>query len=113
MEAFILKKSFNTSVIREHYKKLVERYDTSGNEVNFILVYSKLENFESMWEKYITQKIFDNFEDTELNYSQKHNVKVGISQYKKRYIYHIVINFYSTSTKLWMLCLIINKSSIK
>lgn len=100
LEAFILEKSCNSIVISEHYKKLTERYDTSGNEVNFILVYSKSKDFENMWEKYKKQKVFVGFEDTEFKYSSCYNVKVGLSQYKQRYIYHIFINFYSVSTKL-------------
>lgn len=90
----------NSIVISEHYKKLTERYDTSGNEVNFILVYSKSKDFENMWKKYKKQKVFVGFEDTEFKYSSCHNVKVGLSQYKQRYIYHLFINFYSDLEKL-------------
>jgi hypothetical protein len=37
IEAFSLE-SLNTSVIEKHYTKLIEKYDTNGNEQNFILV---------------------------------------------------------------------------
>jgi len=94
IEAFILT-SLDSTVINKHYEKLVKRYDTSGNEVNFILVYSKTKNFDELWKKYIEFDGFDSFVDTQDKYSQKDNVRVGISEYKNIKIYHLFINFYS------------------
>jgi len=94
IEAFILK-SLDSTVINKHYEKLVKRYDTSGNRVNFVLVYSKTKNFDELWEKYIEFDGFNNFVDTQDEYSQKDNVRVGVSEYKKMKVYHLFINFYS------------------
>jgi len=94
IEAFILK-SLDTTVINKHYEKLVERYDTVGNKVNFVLVYSKTKNFDELWAKYIEFDGFNNFVDTQDEYSQKDNVRVGVSEYKRMKVYHLFINFYS------------------
>jgi len=94
IEAFILK-SLDSNVIKNHYEKLVQRYDTVGNSVNFVLVYSKTRNFNDLWEKYIEYDGFDNFVDTKDEHSQKDNVRVGISKYEKMQIYHLFINFHS------------------
>ena len=94
IEAFILK-SLDATVINKHYEKLVKRYDTVGNRVNFVLVYSKTKKFDELWEKYIDFDGFKNFVDTQNKYSQKENVRVGISEYKRMKIYHLFINFYS------------------
>lgn len=94
IEAFILN-SLDSTVINKHYEKLVKCYDTVGNEVNFILVYSKTKNFDNLWAKYVEYDGFDNFEDTEDKYSKKKNIRVGISKYGEMMIYHLFINFYS------------------
>jgi len=94
IEAFILN-SLDSTVINKHYEKLVTRYDTVGNSVNFILVYSKTKNFDDLWQKYIEYNGFESFIDTKDEYSQKANVRVGISEYGKMKVYHLFINFYS------------------
>jgi len=99
IEAFILK-SLDSIVINTHYEKLVKRYDTVGNSVNFILVYSKVENFDSLWKKYSKFDGFKDFVDTKDKYSPKDNVCVAISKYEKMKIYHLFINFYSHNTKI-------------
>ena len=52
IEAFILK-SYSETVIKKHYDKLLNKYDTVGNKCNFILVYSQVEKFNELWKKYI------------------------------------------------------------
>ncbi|CAA6814519.1 MAG: Unknown protein [uncultured Sulfurovum sp.] len=94
IEAFILT-SLDSTIINKHYEKLVKRYDTVGNRVNFILVYSKTKNFDDLWKKYVKYDGFDKFIDTKDKYSQKDNVRVGISEYEKMEVYHLFINFYS------------------
>jgi len=96
IEAFILK-SLDSLVINKHYEKLVKRYDTVGNQVNFVLVYSKTKNFDELWKKYIKFDGFEKFIDTKDEFHKKNNLKVGISEYKKMRIYHLFINFYSES----------------
>ena len=82
-------------MINKHYEKLVNRYDTAGNKVNFILVYSKSENFDDLWGRYVDYNEFYNFVDTRNEHSQKNNVRIGVSEYGKIKIYHLFINFYS------------------
>lgn len=94
IEAFILN-SLDSTVINKHYEKLVKRYDTAGNKVNFILVYAKSKNFDDLWRKYVAYKGFNNFIDTKNEHSQKDNVRVGLNEYRKMKVYHLFINFYS------------------
>lgn len=93
IEAFILK-SLTKNVIDNHVQKLCTKYDTSGNEKNYLLIYSKSKNFHSLWEKY--KNHFSEFTDTEKLFSNKTNVKVGISKNEETTIFHIFINFFST-----------------
>lgn len=89
IEAFILE-SDNTKVIEEHYEKLIKKYDTSGNENNFVLIYVKYSKFESLWEKYKLH-----FKETEEIDTQKENIKVIYTKYNNMKILHIFINYYS------------------
>ena len=89
IEAFILE-SDNTKVIEEHYEKLIKKYDTSGNENNFVLIYVKYSKFESLWEKYKLH-----FKETEEIDTQKENIKVIYTKYNNMKISHIFINYYS------------------
>lgn len=89
IEAFILE-SDTASTINEHYDKLINKYDTSGNRCNFILVYSKVKDFEGLWNKY--QKHFSGFSVEDI---QKENLKVGITEKSSMKIVHLFINFYS------------------
>lgn len=89
IEAFELK-TYNRKVIEEHYERIIKKYDTSGNENNFILVYTKYSKFVSLWEKYKLH--FIEFE--EIN-TQKENIKVIYKKYNNMKISHIFINFYS------------------
>jgi hypothetical protein len=90
IEAFILKQ-MNTKVINSHYQKLVNNYDTTGNQRNFILVYAKSKNFAGLWKKY--QKHFSDFEDTSDTDSPKDNVKTGKTTNANRDVWHIFVNF--------------------
>ncbi|MCT7489407.1 hypothetical protein N5T63_10890 [Aliarcobacter cryaerophilus] len=89
IEAFELKTD-NRKVIEEHYERIIKKYDTSGNENNFILVYTKYSKFVSLWEKYKLH--FIEFE--EIN-TQKENIKVIYTKYNNMKISHIFINFYT------------------
>jgi internalin A len=90
IEAFILKQ-MNSKVINSHYQKLVNNYDTTGNQRNFILVYAKSKNFAGLWKKY--QKHFSDFEDTSDTDSPKDNVKTGKTTNANRDVWHIFVNF--------------------
>lgn len=89
IEAFELKTD-NKKIREEHYEKLIKKYDTSGNENNFVLVYAKYSKFESLWEKYKLH-----FEESEDLNTQKENIKVIYTKYKDMKISHIFINYYS------------------
>lgn len=89
IEAFILETD-NSKVIEEHYDKLIRKYDTSGNENNFVLVYVKYSKFESLWKKYKLH-----FEECEEINIQKENIKVIYTKYHNMKISHIFINYYS------------------
>lgn len=89
IEAFILETD-NTKVIEEHYEKLIKKYDTSGNENNFVLIYIKYSKFESLWKKYKLH-----FKECEEINTQKENIKVIYTKYKDMKNSHIFINFHS------------------
>ncbi len=89
IEAFELKTD-NTKVIEDHYKKLIKKYDTSGNGNNFILVYTKYSKFDVLWEKYKLH--FKEFEEID---TKKENIKVIYTKYHNMKISHLFINFYS------------------
>lgn len=92
IEAFELKSDVKTT-IETHYEKLINKYDTSGNRCNFILVYSKAKDFEGLWDKY--QKHFPDFSIKDI---QKDNLKVGLTEKNNMQIIHLFINFYSNNT---------------
>lgn len=92
IEAFNLD-GFVTEIIDKHYKKLIEKYDTTGNNTNFILVYSKTKDFDKLWASY--KGFYDTFSDSSENDNRKKNIKVGITKHRQQSIYHIFINFYS------------------
>ncbi|MGB5792203.1 hypothetical protein [Poseidonibacter sp.] len=88
IEAFNLS-NLSKSVIEEHYSKLVNKYDTTGNKQNFILVYSKTKDFNNLWNKYK-----DEYLESEEN-TEKENTKLGYTNEGNMKIVHIFINFYS------------------
>jgi hypothetical protein len=84
-----------------HINKLLKRYDTAGNEKNFIIVYSRAKNFLSLWNKYkkIVDNHFDNFSEIEEKGINKSDIKIGMNSYdrngKRLALYHFVVNMYS------------------
>lgn len=89
IEAFQLKYD-DKKVITEHYQKLIKKYDTVGNSDNFILVYAKVKDFESLWIKYQ-----QHFPDFNIQNFTKDNLKIGMTKEKNITIHHLFINFYS------------------
>lgn len=92
IEAFQLT-SLDTTVINSHYEKLIKKYDTVGNNRNYVLVYSKAKDYKGLWAKY--QKHFK-LTEAGNKYSSKDNVSAGISQIGTGEVFHIFINFYPT-----------------
>ena len=92
----------NNKSIKDHYNRLVTRYDTSGNEENFIIVYSTSANFTPLWERYLRYfeiEIFKNiYRIHEIDYREipKSDIKIGLStikrQNKEMRIYHLFLN---------------------
>ncbi len=93
IEAFVLN-SDTKFVIDSHYEKLISKYDTSGNKYNFILVYSRVKNYEDLWNKYQTH--FSDFLEEE---TKKENLKTGYTKEGEMQIVHLFINFYSKKEK--------------
>ncbi len=89
IEAFILKAD-TSSTIEEHYKKLITNYDTVGSSNNFILIYSKVSNYQDLWIKY--QQHFSNFIVEE---NPQEYLKIGYTTEGDMKITHLFINFYS------------------
>lgn len=89
IEAFILKAD-TSSTIETHYNKLIANYDTLGSSNNFILIYSKVFNYQDLWIKY--QQHFPNFTIEE---NSQEYVKIGYSIEDNMKITHLFINFYS------------------
>jgi len=86
--------SIQKDYIKEHYDKLIGRYDVMGHSVGYILIYVKNKNFQDRWNGYTTYlSEFTNIEDTNIN--DVSNIKVGKNNIKDKIIYHIFINFYS------------------
>ncbi|MBE8232510.1 MAG: hypothetical protein HAW67_02155, partial [Endozoicomonadaceae bacterium] len=98
IEAFVLE-SLVKKTIDGHYEKLIKRYDVVGCATNFVLVYSKTKNFEGLWKKYLGYEKFNEFSDTKDKYSNKSNIRIGISKAGSKEIYHLFINFYSYGKK--------------
>ncbi len=92
IEAFVLK-GLNSTVIKKHVDKLVNKYDTGGNRHNFILVYAKSPDFESLWQQY--QSCFDDFVNDKESYTTKQSLRVGTAHSGKTEVIHLFIDFYS------------------
>lgn len=98
IEAFELK-YLESKTIKDHIDKLLNRYDTAGNEENFVVIYSKAKEFEKLWEKYkefVDQNIFpeeSNIEELEM---PKGRIKGGRNYYtlnsKKLCLYHLFVD---------------------
>lgn len=124
IEAFRLD-SFNVknTVIDTHIDKLINKYDTTGLETNYIIVYSENKNFEASWKKYniylndLNNKV--NFDDSTYplyeftDYSDDAapnvgNIKVGLAKHmnasnnnKTNKIIHIFVNFHVPKSKVY------------
>ena len=70
-------------VIGNHINKLINRYDSSGNSENYIIVYSNLIDFSSAWNKFkdhVKKLVFNNeisFQDFKEKESGKHKLYTG------------------------------------
>ena len=82
-----------TTELDKHINKLVDKYDTTGNRRNFILVYAKVADFAALWQQY--QAHFDDFDLTDD--SDKSELKTGVSHYHDRELFHLFINLYSAA----------------
>lgn len=82
----------DTTNIIKHYTKLIKKYDTLGNKRNFILVYSKMADFDKLWHQY--KGCFPDL--VEIEDSTKSNLNIGMTKYENMEIYHLFVNFYSS-----------------
>lgn len=89
IEAFILK-NMAKGIIKNHYQKLIKKYDVHGNKKNIILVYVKTKHFDNLWGKYSLH--FSNLEKLE---NEKENLKIGVTKEGNMEVIHYFINFYS------------------
>ena len=84
---------FNRESIDSHYQKLTVNYNPHGHALNFMLVFAKTSNFEGLWQNYFkhfrAQKMNDAMTRTHGN---KSNLKVGLTEFKKREVCHIMMN---------------------
>jgi len=86
--------SIQKDYIKEHYNKLIGRYDVLGHSTGYMLIYIKNKNFEDRWSGYIAYlSKFTDFEDTDI--SDVSNIKIGKSKENGKIIYHLFINFHS------------------
>jgi len=89
-------------IVKEHIIKLLERYDTAGNEENYIIIFSTSDSFNSLWTKYIDyiEKIVfegnSKFQEIEYKEISKSDFKIGYNQIirngKGLRLYHIYVN---------------------
>ena len=103
-EALILK-SINRKYTKEHLKKIFD-YDANGLRINFMIIYSKVNEFNILWEKYgelvktynfkykLVRKEFTDLSD---NYSIYANIKVGLTNHFRNNrickLYHFFLDF--------------------
>jgi hypothetical protein len=97
IEALIFRR-LNTTIINEHYNKLVNSYDTTGNRRNFMVVYVKVattNKFAHIWQQY--QEHFDTchggFVDTSDSDSGKDKVKTGMTSKDNKDVFHLFVHF--------------------
>ncbi|MGB6129184.1 MAG: hypothetical protein WBG30_10565, partial [Psychrilyobacter sp.] len=89
IEAFILK-NMAKGIIKNHYQKLIKKYDVHGNKKNIVLVYVKTKQFDNLWGKYSLH--FPNLKKVE---NEKANLKIGVTKEGYMEVIHYFINFYS------------------
>ena len=84
--------------IYEHYDKLVNNYDTSGHHKNYLVIYSKSKNFESLCFNY--QKLFSKKGRVMWNDdigTDNRNIKLLETSIDNKNVIHMFINFYSSN----------------
>lgn len=89
------------TLIKMHIDKLLNRYDTSGNKENFIIILSYAKNFSKLWDAYkihISDCVFKGDTDfVELDpISYKVDLKTGYNTFKRNNqeirLYHLFLN---------------------
>lgn len=100
VEAFELK-CCNSTTIKNHIYKLIECYDTAGNHENFVIVYSKAQDFNNLWVKYqkfVEQEVFESKSQLKLlaeDEFTKAKVKIAQNELGENNckLYHIFADF--------------------
>lgn len=104
-EALVLH-SINTDYTKAHLKKIFD-YDANGLPVNFMIIYSKVKDFNSLWEKYsnlVKEYEFEyplidkEFVDLSEELTKYAGIKVGLTKHLRGgricKLYHFFIDFY-------------------
>ena len=96
---------YRNQLVKNHIDKLIKKYDTAGNEDNFIIIFSTAKSFLTLWDKYV--KYVDNvvfnkkskMKEIEYNEISKSDLKIGLNlidrNNKKLNLYHLFVNMYS------------------
>ena len=93
----------NETIIKNHIYKLLNRYDTAGNDENFIVILSKSANFSVFWEtyrSYVKRIVFNNEAEIQeiIPEFSKADLKTGVMHLtrhsKQIRLYHLVLNMY-------------------
>lgn len=92
--------SMNTDYLAEHLNKIYT-YDTTGNHFNVCLVYAKLKNFASFWEKYCNFVKYFDYPYPLLSCDETLDGKYGASEIK---IMTTIHNRSGIPTKLYHIC---------
>jgi hypothetical protein len=109
IESFELKSCGpKSTIVKSHINKLLNCYDTAGNQENYIIVYARAKNFSELWQKYL-----DHVEDLIFKGNSKIE-QLSNDKFTKAYVkvaknelmrgdrlcslYHIFANFYIKST---------------
>lgn len=88
-------------VISNHINKLLNRYDTSGNKENFIIVFAKANNYNSLWGNYIKYVnnlnfISNNIEVIDNEEYSKSDIRIArniiVREEKELKLYHLFVN---------------------
>lgn len=99
--------SLKNKTVIEHLNKLLIDYDTNGLDRNFMMIYSRTDDFNDFWNKY--QQYIDNLSNHELynnkakiishnikEISNNSNIKILVSQHERNNsfteVYHYIIN---------------------
>ena len=104
-EALVLH-SINTDYTKAHLKKIFD-YDANGLPVNFMIIYSKVKDFNSLWQKYsnlVKEYEFEyplidkEFVDLSEELTKYAGIKVGLTKHLRSgricKLYHFFIDFY-------------------